>query len=193
MLRATLGSMANASNAPSPSRVLGDLADENRLRVLAAVVLGESRIARIAERVALTEEEVARAFGHLLSVGIVVQDESGLHADTRVFADAARTVSVPRVKPDLADATPEQAAVLQNFVGGDGRVASLPARAAKRKLVLEYVSNRFEPKREYGEREVNAVLEEVHDDYVTLRRYLVDEGLLERNAGVYRRAGTTTT
>ena len=75
--------MANASNAPSPSRVLGDLADENRLRVLAAVVLGESRIARIAERVALTEEEVARALGHLLSVGIVVQDESGLHADTR--------------------------------------------------------------------------------------------------------------
>ena len=83
--------------------------------------------------------------------------------------------------------------MLQNFVGGDGRVASLPARAAKRKLVLEHVTNRFEPKREYGEREVNAVLEEVHDDYATLRRYLVDEGLLERTAGVYRRPGTTTT
>jgi hypothetical protein len=131
--------MSNTSNAPSPARVLGDLADENRLRVLAAVVLGEARIARIAERASLSEEEVARALGHL------------------------------------------------------GRLALLPARSAKRKLVLEYVSNRFEPKREYGEREVNAVLEEVHDDYVTLRRYLVDEGLLERNAGVYRRAGTTTT
>jgi hypothetical protein len=157
--------------------------------VLAAVVLGESRIAAIAERASLTEEHVARALGHLLSVGIVVQDESGLRADTRVFADAA----VPRVKPDLGDATPEQAAVLQNFVGGDGRVASLPARAAKRKLVLEYVFNRFEPKREYGEREVNAVLEQVHDDYVTLRRYLVDEGLLVRSAGVYGRPDTTTT
>jgi len=122
-----------------------------------------------------------------------VQDGSGLRADTRVFAAAARTVSTPRLKPDLGDATPEQAAVLQNFVGGDGRVASLPARAAKRKLVLEYVSTRFEPRREYGEREVNAVLEEVHDDYVTLRRCLVDEGLLERNAGVYRRPGTTIT
>jgi hypothetical protein len=185
--------MSNASNAPSPARVLGDLADENRLRVLAAVVLGEPRIAAIAECASLTEEEVARALGHLLSAGIVVQDESGLHVDKRVFADAARTVSVPRVKPDLGDATPEQAAVLQNFVGGDGRVAALPARAAKRKLVLEYVSNRIEPKRDYGEREVNAVLEEVHDDYVTLRRYLVDEGLLERNAGVYRRPGTTIT
>ena len=54
-------------------------------------------------------------------------------------------------------------------------------------------ATRLEPKREYSEREVNAVLEEFHDDYVTLRRYLVDEGLLERNAGVYRRPGTTTT
>jgi hypothetical protein len=184
--------MSNASNAPSPSRVLGDLADENRLRVLAAVALGEFRIAGIAERALLTQEEVARALGHLLSVGIVVQDESGLHADTRLFADAARAVSTPRVKPDLGDATPEQAAVLQHFVGGDGRVASLPARAAKRRLVLEYVAaTRFEPKRAYREREVNAVLEGVHDDYVMLRRYLVDEGLLERNAGVYRRPGIT--
>ena len=186
--------MSNASNAPSPSRVLGDLADTNRLRVLAAVVLGESRIAGIAERASLTEDEVARALGHLLSAGIVVQDETGLRVDTHVFADAARTVSAPRVRPDLSDATPEQAAVLRNFVAGDGRVASLPARAAKRRLVLEYVAaTRFEPKREYGEHEVNAVLEDVHDDYVTLRRYLVDAGLLERSAGVYRRPGTRTT
>jgi hypothetical protein len=184
--------MSNASDAPSPSRVLGDLADENRLRVLAAVVLGESRVARIAESTSLTEDEVARALGHLLSAGIVLQGESGLHVDRRVFADAARTVSAPRVKPDLSDATPEQAAVLRNFVAGDGRVASLPARAAKRKVVLEYVAMRFEPKREYREREVDAVLEEVHDDYMTLRRYLVDEGLLERGAGVYRRAAAAT-
>jgi len=57
--------MSNASNAPSPPRVLGDLADANRLRVLAAVVLGEARIGGIAERALLTEEEVARALGHL--------------------------------------------------------------------------------------------------------------------------------
>jgi hypothetical protein len=33
----------------------------------------------------------------------------------------------------------------------------------------------------------------VHDDYVTLRRYLVDEGLLERSGGLYRQTATTTT
>jgi hypothetical protein len=109
-----------------------------------------------------------------------------------VFAEAARTVSLPRVEPDLSDATPEQAAVLRNFMDGEGHLDVLPARSAKRRLVLEYVATRFEPKREYGEREVNAVLGEVHDDFVTLRRYLVDEGLLEREAGVYRRPLATT-
>lgn len=123
---------------------------------------------------------------------MVVQDESGVHAEPRVFAEAARTVSLPHAKPDLSDATPEQAAVLRNFMDGEGHMEALPVRSAKRRLVLEYVATRFEPKREYGEREVNAVLERLHDDYVTLRRYLVDEGLLEREAGVYRRPLVTT-
>ena len=82
--------------------------------------------------------------------------------------------------------------MLRNFVRGDGRVVSLPVRSAKRKLLLEYVATRFEPDREYAERDVNAVLEQVHDDHVALRRYLVDEGLLERDAGVYRRPLATS-
>jgi len=180
------------SETASPARLLGHLADEQRLRVLAAVVLGESRVAGVARLTGLSEDETARALGQLVSAGVVVQGEDGLRADPRAFADAARAVSAPRVKPDLSDATPEQAAVLRNFVRGDGRVVSLPVRSAKRKLLLEYVVTRFEPDREYAEREVNAVLEQVHDDHVALRRYLVDEGLLEREAGVYRRPLATS-
>ena len=52
----------------------------------------------------------------------------------------------------------------------------MPAREAKRRLVLEYVAQRFEPDREYDEQQVNGVLLELFDDYVTLRRFLVDEG-----------------
>ena len=180
------------SNTPSPARLLGHLADEQRRRVLAAVVLGESRVAGVAHRTGLSEDEAARALGHLVSAGIVTQGEDGLRVEPQVFADAARAVSAPRVKPELSDATAEQAAVLRNFVRGDGRVVSLPVRSAKRKLLLEYVATRFEPDREYAEREVNAVLEQVHDDHVALRRYLVDEGLLERDAGVYRRPLATS-
>jgi hypothetical protein len=53
--------------------------------------------------------------------------------------------------------------------------------------VLEYLAGRFEPGRDYTEADVNAILGELHDDYVTVRRLLVDERLLERRSGIYRR------
>ena len=141
----------------------------------------------VAERTDLSEDEAARALGQLVAAGVVVQGEDGLEVDTRILANAARTASEPRTEPDLSDATPQQATVLRNFVDSEGRIVRLPARAAKRGVVLEYVVARFDDEREYAEPEVNAILEPVHDDYVTLRRLLVDEGLLEREAGTYRR------
>ena len=171
----------------SPARVLGRLADEERLRLLAAVALGASTVRDTAERAGLSEAQAARALAQLVRAGIVADRSAGLQVDLDAFARAAREAAPSRRRPELADATPEQAAVLRNFVDEDGRIRELPARAAKRELVLEYVAARFEPGREYGEKEVNGILLELHDDYVTLRRYLVDAGLLTRTHGIYRR------
>lgn len=172
---------------PNPALILGRLADERRLRVLAAVVLGAGSVAGAADRAGISEDEAARALAHLVGAGIVRQGADGLEVDLGAFSRAARAASTPRKRADLSDATPEQAVVLRNFVDGDGRITALPAREAKRRLVLEYVAGRFERGRAYTEREVNGVLLGVHDDPASLRRYLVDEGLLERDAGVYRR------
>lgn len=173
--------------SPTPAHILGRLADERRLRVLGAVALGDRTLATIAERTALTNDETARAVARLVGAGIVAKTEDGLEVDPGAFAAAARAASTPRQAPDLGDATPEQALVLRNFVDGAGRIQALPAREAKRQLVLEWVAGRFERDREYAERQVNDVLVEIHDDYATLRRFLVDAGLLAREAGVYRR------
>lgn len=155
--------------------------------MVAAVALGERTVTSVAERAGLTPDETARALAQLIGAGIVTQRENGLEVDLGAFAEAARSASPPRRKPDLADATPKQAAVLRNFVDEHGRITALPARESKRRLVLEYVAERFEPGREYDEKQVNGVLLELFDDYVTLRRLLVDDGLLTRRAGVYAR------
>jgi hypothetical protein len=177
------------TSTATPARVLGRLADEQRLRVLSAIALGATTVRAIAERADLTEAETARALGQLLRAGIVSREGPGLHVDHGAFARAAREASPERRRPDL-DATPEQAAVLRNFVDADGRIRELPAREAKRQLVLEYVASRFEMGREYPEKQVNGLLLELFDDYVTLRRFLVDDGLLAREAGVYRRVAS---
>jgi hypothetical protein len=167
--------------------VLGRLADERRLRALAAVALGATRVADVAERADLSAEDAARALAHLVGAGILRQDESGLHVDLRTFAEAARAASPPRSRPVLEGATPAQEEVARNFVDAEGRLRALPARQGKRRLVLEWVASGFEPGRSYSEREVNGLLLAVFDDVASLRRFLVDDGLLEREAGVYRR------
>ena len=73
----------------------------------------------------------------------------------------------------------------------DGRLAIMPSKRAKLLPVLDHIAQDFEPGRSYPEREVNDVLQRYHDDFAALRRYLVDEGFLSREAGVYWRSGGT--
>ena len=78
--------------------------------------------------------------------------------------------------------------VLDAFVV-DGRIAQLPAAHAKRRVVLDWLAQHFEPGRRYREPDVNALLREHLDDVAAGRRYLVDEGFLDRAGGEYWRAG----
>ena len=85
----------------------------------------------------------------------------------------------------------EQQAVLRAFVDDDGRLRRIPARRAKRLVVLDRIVQVFEVGERYPELEVNALLRAFHDDVAALRRYLVDEGFLSREQGVYWRTGGT--
>jgi hypothetical protein len=80
------------------------------------------------------------------------------------------------------DGPPELAAFFRN-----GRLETIPASRERRQSLLAHVAKKFERGREYGEDEVNRILQGVYADHATLRRYLVDAGLLRRRAGVYRR------
>ena len=166
---------------PDATRLAGLLASRTNLRVLAAIVLGADTVDAVAEATGLDRSEVDGAICRLVAAGLV-SDEGGLDVDPAAFEEAAR-----KRHPELPDATDEQAAVLRNFVGPDGRLPALPALAARRQQVLEYAAARFERGVEYPEADVNEILRALHDDYVTLRRLLVDAGLLARSAGMYRR------
>jgi hypothetical protein len=71
----------------------------------------------------------------------------------------------------------------------DGEIAVLPAKQAKRRLLLNEVARAFEPGIRYSERTVSLFLSALYADYAALRRYLVEEGLLARKDGEYWRIG----
>ena len=89
----------------------------------------------------------------------------------------------------LQQALASRERVLRAFLGADGRLVQIPAKRAKRLVVLDLIARVFEPGERYPELEVNALLRAFHDDVAALRRYLVDEGFLDRADGVYWRTG----
>lgn len=90
--------------------------------------------------------------------------------------------------PPKGEWSREELEILGRFFRGE-RLTQLPAQRSKRLVVLERVVQEFEPGLRYEEWQVDLVLKAFHADYASLRRYLVDEGMLSREAGVYWRSG----
>lgn len=56
----------------------------------------------------------------------------------------------------------------------------LPAKQKQKVVVLKRISEQFDTDKEYMEKEVNAIIESIYDDYVTVRRYMIEYGFLKR-------------
>ncbi len=67
------------------------------------------------------------------------------------------------------------------------RQRSVPVQRKKREVVLRYLAGKFDSDRTYTEQEVSFLLLNYHEDYASLRREMVDTGLMERANGIYRR------
>ena len=74
---------------------------------------------------------------------------------------------------------------------GPGGIETLPAKHARRLLLLDLIAQAFEPGVRYPERRVSQFLGAIYPDHAALRRYLVDEGFLSRAEGEYWRSGGT--
>ncbi|GAA6527202.1 DUF2087 domain-containing protein [Intrasporangium sp. DVR] len=96
-------------------------------------------------------------------------------------------------RPDLVDALRDKDAVLRAFVAADGSLTRIPTKIRKRLVVLDHVVQVFEPGERYDETTVNNRLRTFHADVAALRRYLVEEGFLDRAGGLYWRSGGSVT
>jgi hypothetical protein len=171
------------------------LASPDRLRLCAALVLGASTRPELVERTGLTERQLDKALARLMASGLVARQGGTLTLLTEHLEQASRSATAtaeedPPIPDDLPREAAEAAKVMRTFVR-KGRMASIPAARSKRLVLLDWLAQRFEPGRRYAEREVNDILREVHPDVAALRRYLVDEGFLDRLHGEYWRVGGT--
>jgi hypothetical protein len=171
--------------------IVGLLADDERRRVVAAIELGHDTFDAIVAATSLPAGRVAKAAGRLADAGLVVQHDGALRVQASVFQAAARQALTRPPSDEHADAPDEARRVLSSFVV-DGRIASIPVSHSKRLVLLDWLSQEFEPGRRYTEAMVNLIIGRHHADTAAWRRYLVDDGMLSREAGEYWRTGGST-
>lgn len=185
--------MAAAGGAPdvgAAARLIGSLGTVPRLRVAAAVILGSGTAAEVRSATGLDARTVHRELDRLVAAGVIGAGPDGrfgarvedLAAAARELAKAA--AAQPSREPPI---TPEEKVRRAFFK--DGRLTSIPAQRSKRLVILDVLAQEFEPGRRYPEREVNRRLRGWNDDVAALRRYLVDEGFMQRDRAEYWRAG----
>jgi hypothetical protein len=171
----------------TPADIAGLLADADRRRVVAAMILGASTSHDIARTAGLDARGVATALHRLTERGLVIRDGADAYVVEEAFAIAARTAAT-QPQPLDPDVDPEVARVMRAFVRDD-RITRIPMQRGKRRILLEWLVQDFEPGRRYSEKMVNLVLGQRHPDTAALRRALVDEELMDRDHGEYWRIG----
>ena len=64
----------------------------------------------------------------------------------------------------------------------NGRLTKFPPKQKQKLIVLRAIAKQLEEQESYKEKEVNELLKSIYDDYILIRRYLIEYGFLDRKA-----------
>lgn len=167
------------------------LADGTRLQLVKALADGPKYVELLAEVLDRTPSTISFHLKKLEEAGLVTMHKEQYYAvatlnlqmlDQRllhIICPAGETLDVQAQREKLY-----REKVLQNLFEY-GKLKTIPVQRKKRRIVLEKLAESFEPGRVYAEKEVNLIIAEFHDDFCTLRREMIAEGIMERESGQY--------
>ena len=167
------------------------LSDRSRLQILKSLAKEDMYVERLAERLDLTPATISFHLKKLAEAGAVTSYRSQYYT----MYSLKREVFLCRILDILSEESDEAAVqarrdaeyrqkVLDSFFEY-GKLKSIPAQRKKERIVLEEIAKSFETGRVYTEREVNVIIADFHDDFCTIRRDMIGEGIMQRENGKY--------
>ena len=167
------------------------LADATRLEMLRALSQGPKYVELLSERLQRSPSTISFHLKKLEEAGLVETHKEQYYVVASLKEDVLKQSLLSLVCP--ADEALDMQAlreaqyrekVLQNHFAY-GKLKTIPVQRKKRRIVLEKLLESFEKGRQYSEKEVNLILADFNDDFCTLRREMIAEGLMERDHGTY--------
>lgn len=169
------------------------LADRSRLQILKSLLEEDMYVERLAQRLELTPATVSFHLKKLMEAGAVSSRREQYYTMYSINKEVfqCRILDILGEKSSDAQRQQEREAryrqrVLDSFFEY-GRLKSIPAQRKKERICLEEIAKELELGRPYPERELNQVLLRFHQDYCTLRRDMISEGIFRREEGLYTR------
>jgi len=176
------------------------LSDESRLSLLRLLNQDEYNVGSLAERVNLSEPTVSHHLSRLRKAGLVTLRMAGNQRFYRLnesglayFKDLITRIEQfpPEPEPVISDDRwideldwPEEDLKVLRGHTQSGKLTHLPTRQKKQLVVLRWLTTLFQSDTFYTEVEVNDIIKAVYEeDYVGLRRDLIDMGYLRRERG----------
>lgn len=186
---------------PQLLTALKALSDASRLRIVGLLAGGRRlSVEELADALELAPGTVVHHLKRLREAGLVTAHPRPPYVEHELRLE--RLAAIGGELDRLGRDTKESGATLPGPDGGalpayeakvlrafliDGRVASIPAQRKKRLVILAFLARTdFRQGEELVEKEVNMRLALRHPDVAALRRYLVENGYMERPGGVYR-------
>lgn len=146
----------------------------------------------LASRAAAAADSFRQARGDLEAAILTTRSggelvERGFAHDVRLAAEIDVSATVPQLEGKVIVSGPRGAhgSVTHRWFDGP-QLRLMPARRGDKNLVLAEVLRRLDLRGEIAEARLNKLLKAIHPDFCTLRRELVDAGLLARERGIYR-------
>ena len=169
--------------------------DPSRIRIAARLLDGSATIEEIARTASIRASEAPRHLHGFEELGLLVQEGDRFRMDRKALERLSRETLAslrPAVKAESNDENADEydRKVVKNYSLPDGRLREIPLQSRKFQAILRHVVTVIEPETRFTEKEINDLLRRFHEDPATLRRGLVDQGMLERerNGSIYWRS-----
>ena len=167
------------------------LADETRLKILNALNEKEMYVELLAERLQLTPATVSFHMKKLAAAGLVDTRREQYYTmyslRQEAFSMSLTQLTFADAECDAAEKQREEMyrrKVIKAFMPF-GYCEVMPAQSKKRMIIYEEIFRKFEVGKQYAEKEVNALIGQMHGDFCTVRRAFVGMGWMTRENGIY--------
>lgn len=167
------------------------LADKSRLQILKSLIREDMYVERLAERLGLTPPTISFHLKKLEDAGAVEARKEQYYTMYSIKKEVFMTNIMDIIKEESAQADEQQErekAYRQKVIDAFfsyGKLKAIPSQRKKERIVLEEIAKSFEKEKKYTEREVNITIADYHDDFCTIRRDMIAEGILLRDKEFY--------